>query len=81
MFMNIDIQRKQKEITLRQKNTSTTDDVTYIRNGNTISRSDGKPISKEEIPHLIKMGYQNAIEREKQSKNIKFHRTEKEEEL
>lgn len=48
---------------------------------NTIKRSDNKPISNEEIPDLIKLGYQHAIEREKQSKNPRFHRTEREEEL
>lgn len=56
---------------------------TYIRDNKTggITRIDKKPISDEEVPYLIEIGTQYAIEREKQSKNPKFHRTEREEEL
>lgn len=61
----------------KQENESTT----YIHQGNTIVRSDGKPISNEDIPNLINIGYQQSIEYEKQSANIKFHRTEKEEDM
>lgn len=53
----------------------------YIKVGNTYQRADGKPISDEDIPNLINIGYQQSIENEKQSTNIKFHRTEKEEEM
>ena len=72
----------------KPKNTITNDattnfDKTYVRieGTHTIGRIDNKPISDEEIPYLIEMGYQHAKEREKQSKNPKFHRTEREEEL
>lgn len=73
----------------KPKNTITNDvpitkfDETYIRieGTHTIRRIDNKPISDEEVPYLIEMGYQHAKEREKQSKNPKFHRTEREEEL
>ena len=66
-----------------KKGTQNTNNATYIRDGNThsIQRRDGQPISDAEIPDLIKMGYQEALEREKQSNNIKFARTEREEEL
>ena len=67
---------------LKPKNTTTNADANYVSdNTHTIRRSDNKPISDDEIPDLIKLGYQHAIEREKQSKNPKFHRTEREEEL
>lgn len=58
-------------------------DATYIRDNTTgvIRRIDNKPISDEEVPYLIELGTQHAIEREQQSKNPKFHRTEREEEL
>ena len=74
-------QSKENGKSIETKKYNNNVDVTYIRNVNTISRSDGKPISDEEIPYLIRLGYQHALEREKQSKNIKFHRTEREEEL
>ena len=67
------------------KNESSTDANTqssqYIENGNTISRVDGKTISDEEIPYLIQIGYEKALYAEKTSKNPKFHRTAREEEL
>lgn len=78
-IVDISNKSKEKRKALKQKNITT--NVTYIRNGNVIRRSDGKPISAEEIPYLIKSGHQSVLEREKQSKNIKFHRTEREEEL
>lgn len=73
-------QRKRKKA--KKKNT-TKIDVTYIQDNksNTITRSDNKPIPDEEIPGLIESGYKKAIEYEKQSPNIKFHRTAKEEDL
>lgn len=36
----------------------------YIQSGNTVSRADGKPISDEEVPYLMELGYRNALERE-----------------
>ena len=67
---------------LEERNKKITDNATtYIRENNTIRRVDNKPITDEEIPNLIRMGYQHAMEQQKQSKNPKFHRTEKEEEL
>lgn len=58
-------------------------DSTYIRDNKTggITRIDKKPISDEEVPYLIEIGTKFAMEREKQSKNPKFHRTEFEKEL
>lgn len=53
----------------------------YIETGNTIQRVDGNPISDEEIPYLIQVGLDKVYEYEKMSTNIKFHRTEHEEEL
>lgn len=83
ILINIDIRHKEKEIQSRQKTITSTDESIYIRDEktNTIRRRDGKPISDEEVPYLIRLGYQHALEQEKQSKNIKFQRTEKEEEL
>ena len=65
----------------KKKTTTTNGDATYVNvnNTHTIKRSDNKPISDDEIPDLIKLGYQHALERERQSKNGKFHRTGKEE--
>ena len=57
-----------------------------LTNNNTQEHSttytvESKKIKDEDIPHLIEMGLQHAIEREKSSNNPKFHRTNKEEEL
>lgn len=58
---------------------NTTINNRYVKKKNIIYRIDGKPITNEEIPFLIKEGY-NSIEKKYQnSKNPKFHRTEKEE--
>ena len=72
-----------QERALKEKSVPTTNDAVYIRNNNThtIKRYDNKPISDDEVPDLIKLGYQEALERERQSTNIKFHRTEREEDL
>lgn len=37
----------------------------YIESDHTIFRADGKPISDEEVPYLMEIGYKNALEREK----------------
>lgn len=55
--------------------------IQYIKDGNTISHTDGSPITDEEIPYLIQLGYEEALRAEKESDNPKFHRTEREEEL
>ncbi len=39
--------------------------ITYILNKNVITRSDGKTITDEEIPHLMTMGYRQALEADK----------------
>lgn len=54
---------------------------TYIETEKGIHRVDGKAITNEEIPYLIKTTMEKAINREQQSKNPKFHRTFDEEEL
>lgn len=56
-------------------------DVVYLKRKNDIIRADGKPISDEEIPYLIQLGLVDALNKEAQSTNPKFHRTEYEEEL
>lgn len=53
----------------------------YIETPNTIDRIDGQPISDEEIPHLIEIGKEKAMEQFEQSENPIFHRTEREENL
>lgn len=79
IVINIDTKSKEKEKELGLKKEA--DLKQAIEQERTFKRSDNKPISDEEIPGLIKLGYQQALEREKQSKNIKFHRTERDEEL
>lgn len=73
---------KKIKIALKPHN-DTNDEPYYVSydNMNTFQRSDNKPISNEEIPNLIKSGLYHALSKENQSKNIKFHRTDKEEEL
>lgn len=34
----------------------------YVESGSTISRADGKPISDEEVPYLMEIGYRRALE-------------------
>ena len=53
----------------------------YIEDGNTFVHTDRSPITDEEIPDLIQLGYENALLAEKTSNNPKFHRTECEEDL
>nr|DAY65495.1 MAG TPA: hypothetical protein [Caudoviricetes sp.] len=53
----------------------------YIELGNVIVRADGKEITDEEIPYLMQVGYERALEYEENSNNPKFHRTDQEEEL
>lgn len=53
----------------------------YIEDGNTFVHTDGSPITDEEIPDLIQLGYENALLAEKASNNPKFHRTEWEKDL
>lgn len=57
--------------------------VSYIEDekGNIIARTDGKEISDEEIPYLIQLGYERALQAEENSSNPKFHRTMQEKEL
>ena len=53
----------------------------YIEDGNTFVHTGRSPITDEEIPDLIQLGYENALLAEKTSNNPKFHRTECEEDL
>lgn len=55
--------------------------VQYVETGNVICRADGKPITDEEVPYLMQVGYEEALRKEQESTNIKFHRTYQEEEL
>lgn len=62
---------------------STTDTfaTTYVEAPNMIYKADGKPISDEEVPYLIEIVKQQALDIHEQSPNPVFHRTEREEEL
>lgn len=75
------IQRKFNKIMSERKNRNP--NVRYVEDKITgiIRRIDNKPISDAEVPGLIELGLQQALEEERQSKNIRFHRTEREEEL
>lgn len=53
----------------------------YTIDNNTIFRSDGKEISDQEIPYLIQLGYEHALQAESNSSNPKFHRTAREDDL
>lgn len=83
MIISAVIQNKENKKASKQKSKTTKIDNVYTKNveTGTIKRIDNKPISDEEVPNLIKLGYQHALEREKQSNNPKFHRTTQEEEL
>lgn len=50
----------------------------YIREGNIIRRKDGKSITDADCEYLRQAGIDEAIKREKESPNPKFHRTEAE---
>jgi len=53
----------------------------YVEFKDTICRTDGKPISDEEAPYLIRAGYEKALSQEKRTYNIKFNRSERDENL
>ncbi len=55
--------------------------IQYVNTGNTLHRTDGKPITDEEVHKLIQIGYESAQQAEKISTNPKFHRTDREEDL
>lgn len=69
------------ETTEGSDNISSAPSTQYIESDNTIYRTDGKHISDEDIPYLIQVGYEAALQAEKKSSNPKKHRTEREEEL
>lgn len=52
----------------------------YIINKNTIEKAGGE-ITKNDVPYLIELSYQEALRQEVNSTNPKFHRTDSEEEL
>lgn len=58
-----------------------TDYPQYIEADNTIFHVDNSPITDEEVPYLIQLGYEEVLRHEKESDNPKFHRTECEAEL
>lgn len=63
-------------------NTSTElSQTTYVLTNNEIYRADGKSIEDSDVPHLIELSKQRALEYEQNSNNPKFHRTEAEKEL
>lgn len=63
------------------QNISNKKSVDYVETPEMIYRTDGKPITDEEIPHLMQIGYEHALQAEKESLNPKFHRTAREGEL
>jgi hypothetical protein len=62
---------------------STTDyqNDSYVSTENAIYRTDGSPISNDEVPYLNRIGYEQAVEYQKNSTNPKFHRTGQEDDL
>lgn len=72
--------RKMQSDNILPANTSPKEDA-YITDGNITRRTDGKPISNEEVPYLIQAGLENALCREQESTNPKFHRTFREQDL
>lgn len=74
--------KKRKALSHSAETISSTDKVDgYIQSSNVTYRTDGKPISDSEVPYLIQTGYENALRKQQESQNPKFHRTEQEEEL
>jgi len=55
--------------------------ISYIEDDKIIARTDGEEISDDEIPYLIQVGYEQAMQAEKDSPNPKFHRTAHEKDL
>ena len=53
----------------------------YVIDNNMIYKTDNSKIKDEEIPYLIELGSKRTLIEEQQSRNPKFHRTEKEDEL
>lgn len=60
---------------------SNTPTTSSIENNNILCRTNNQPISDDEISDLIQLDYEEVQRREAESKNIKFKRTEREEEL
>ncbi len=54
---------------------------TYLETDNMIYRVDDQPISEEEIPYLIEITKQQALEQYEQAESPKVHRSEREENL
>lgn len=75
--------KKKQEITQPSIPASSTEQPvdSYIKAGNVTYRTDGKPISDAEVPFLIQAGLENALRREQESSNPKFHRTFHEQDL
>lgn len=70
--------------TVQQSNVSSAapiSGISYVDDGKTISRADGKEITDEEIPHLVQIGCEKALQAEKDSPNPKYHRTASEKNL
>lgn len=55
--------------------------ISYVETPNAIYRTDNQPISDEEVPYLIEITKQSALEQYQQSPNPKPHRTDREENL
>lgn len=72
---------KEENIDIIREENSNKNNNQYVESNNILQRVDGKEITDKEIPYLIQAGYDEAIKRENESANPKFHRTETEEEL
>lgn len=72
---------KSKNSTKNEVTNSTTDafTMTYVEDQNMIYRADGKPISDEEVPYLIEITKQQALERCKQTPSPRFRQSTREE--
>lgn len=69
------------DVTPVQENEENQNSIQYIQENNVIYHADGTEIQKSEIPHLIQMGLESAIEAERTSPNPKYHRTLEEQKL
>lgn len=83
-----DFRTEQRQSSNSQRNTKepevevpSASDVYIEDNDYGIRHADNSQITDEELPYLIRLGYEHALEYENSSSNPKFHRTAQEEEL
>ena len=66
--------------TIQTDSTQNKNPQQYIIHQKTIEKVGGE-ITKDDVPYLIELGFQDALKQEANSTNPKFHRTEREEDL